>query len=78
MLDCPASIAACTNSRFFRLMNSARTNRASGGHDTTAIAKITVAILGVRMATSTTARKKLGMVWNSSIKPTMAWSTRPP
>ncbi|MNY68844.1 hypothetical protein D3C86_2066730 [compost metagenome] len=77
-LDWPASMAACTNSRFFRLMNSARTRRANGGQDTTAIAKITVAMLGVRMATSTTARKKLGMVWKSSMKPTMAWSTRPP
>ncbi|MNT75419.1 hypothetical protein D3C72_2143130 [compost metagenome] len=76
--DCPDSIAAWTNSRFFRLMNSARTSRASGGQDTTAMAKITVAMLGVRIATSTTARKKLGMVWNSSMNPTMAWSTRPP
>src|SRR5690606_13894581 len=69
--DWPLSIAASTNSRCFMLMNSARTRRASGGHETSAIARITVPILGVRMATSTTARKNPGMVWNSSINPTM-------
>ena len=36
----PITMAACTNSRERRLRNSPRTSRATGGHDTTAIASV--------------------------------------
>src|SRR5690606_581293 len=35
---CPITMAACTNSRCLSVMNSERTRRAAGGHDTSAMA----------------------------------------
>ena len=78
VLLCPVVMAACTNSRVRRLRNSARAKRASGGQLTMAMAATMVVRLGVKMATSTTASTKLGMVWNSSVKRMMASSTLPP
>ena len=43
-------------------MNSARTTRVTGGQDTTAMATTIDNRLGVKIATSTTARMKLGTV----------------
>src|SRR6478609_11430852 len=73
----PMTMAACTNSRCLSVMNSDRTSRAAGGHDTMAIAPMIEYTDGLRMATSTTAMASCGMVWKNSVKRISASSTRP-
>jgi hypothetical protein len=51
--------AASTNSRERKDITSPRNNRATGGHETTAMAATIEVIEGRRMATSTTANAKL-------------------
>ena len=52
--------------------------RASGGQLTIPMATTMEEMLGVKIATSTTSRMKLGMVWKNSVKRMMASSTTPP
>src|SRR5476649_2873638 len=73
----PSTSAACTNSRERSDRNSARMTRATGGHETMAIAATIEAMLGEKIATRTTASRKLGTVWKNSVK-RMASSTAPP
>ncbi|MOA52638.1 hypothetical protein D3C78_1759710 [compost metagenome] len=51
----PITTAACTNSRVFSVMNSARTRRATGGQETIAIAPTMEYREGLNIATSTMA-----------------------
>ena len=77
-VDWPASSAAATKSRWRRVRNSLRTSRATGGHDTMAMATTMDLTEGSKMATSTMASAKLGMAWNSSVKRISAASIQPP
>ena len=70
--------AAWTNSRDRSDMNSPRTSRATGGQDTTAIAEMIDSMLGWKIATSTTAIARVGMVWKNSVKRISRSSIRPP
>lgn len=77
-VDCPASSAACTKSRWRSVRNSLRTSRATGGHETIAMATTIDLIEGSKIATSTIASAKLGTAWNSSVKRISAASIQPP
>ena len=77
-VDWPASSAACTKSRWRRVRNSLRTSRATGGHDTMAMATTIEPTEGWKIATSTMASAKLGTAWNSSVKRISHSPTRPP
>ena len=57
---------------------SPRTSRATGGHDTTPIAITIEPSAGCRIATSTIASAKEGIVWKNSVKRISASSTKPP
>ncbi|MDT4819055.1 hypothetical protein FQZ97_521630 [compost metagenome] len=59
-------------------MNSARTSRAIGGQLTSATAVITEPKDGWKIATSTMANRKLGMVWKISVTRISSSSQRPP
>src|SRR5471032_668809 len=74
----PSTSAACTNSRERSDRNSARMTRATGGQETMAMAATIEAMLGEKIATRTTASRKLGTVWKNSVKRMMASSTAPP
>jgi hypothetical protein len=58
--------------------NSARARRATDGHETTAIATVMLRMVGEKMATSTTASTKDGMVRKNSVVRMMRSSMRPP
>ena len=70
----PRTSAACTNSRVRNDSTSARTTRATGGQETMAMAATIEPRLGEKIATSTTARTKLGTVWKNSVKRMIASS----
>src|SRR6185437_14621067 len=74
----PMPMHASTNSRLRIAMNSPRTSRDIGGHDTTAIAKITLFTDGASTATSRIAKMKNGMVWKISVQRMSASSTQRP
>ena len=74
----PSASQARTNSRWRRAMNSPRTSRATAGHETMAMAATMLRRLGWKMATSTTAKMKDGMVWKNSVSRISASSTQPP
>ena len=74
----PATIAACTNSRDLMVRTSPRTTRAIGGQLTVAMAMTTLVPEGARMATSTMAKMKDGMVWKNSLMRISTSSTKPP
>src|SRR5690606_12999666 len=74
----PMTMAACTNSRCLSVMNSERTRRAAGGHDTSAMAPMIEYTDGLSTATSTTAMASCGMVWKNSVNRISASSMRPP
>ena len=74
----PIASHACTNSRPRRLRNSPRVSRATGGHDTTPIASTIVVTDGVKIATSTIAKRNAGIVWNSSVTRMSTVSIQPP
>ena len=63
----PIEMQACTNSRLRNARNSPRTRRAIGGHDTIAMAMMTLPIDGLRIATTRMAKMKDGMVWKISV-----------
>jgi hypothetical protein len=77
-VDCPASSAACTKSRWRSVRNSLRTRRATGGHETMAMAATMELTDGVKIATSTMASAKLGTAWKISVKRMSAESIQPP
>ena len=58
----PDRLAASTNSRVLSDSTSPRTRRATGGHDTMEIAMMTKVRLGWKIAKSTIAKAKLGIV----------------
>ena len=74
----PATIAACTNSRALMVRTSPRTTRAIGGQLTVAMAMTRLAPEGARIATSTMAKMKEGMVWKNSVTRISTSSTMPP
>ena len=76
--DSPARCAAWTKSRWRSVRNSLRTSRATGGHETSAMAVTMDATEGWKIATSTMASAKLGMAWNSSVKRIRLLSIQPP
>ncbi|MNT38975.1 hypothetical protein D3C72_1751900 [compost metagenome] len=76
--DWPMTTAACTNSRSLRVMNSERTNLATGGQDTIAMAPTIEYSDGLKIATSTSAIASCGMVWKNSVPRIRQSSMRPP
>ena len=78
MFDSPANRAASTYSRFVTDITSARTRRATGGQDTMAMAMVIEVSVGSRIATSTMASAKLGMVWKNSVNRIAPSSTHLP
>lgn len=80
MRACPAPSvrAARTNSRSRSVMNSPRVRRAMPVQEVTPSANTMAESAGSRMATSTIASRKAGMVWNSSVTRISTASTRPP
>ena len=59
-------------------MNSPRVSRATEGHDTTAIAAVTLTTVGEKIATSTTASTNDGMVRKKSVMRISTLSIQPP
>src|SRR6202171_5326614 len=66
-VETPSTRAASTYSRWRIARNSPLTRRATGGQLTTEIAATIDPILGVKIAIRTTAKTKLGIVWNRSV-----------
>ena len=77
MSDMPSARQACTYSRSRCAMNSARARRAIGGHETTAIAAVMLMIEGRKIAISTTASTKDGIVRKKSVQRISTVSTAP-
>ena len=67
-----------TNSASRSFRNSARTRRATDGHEIAAMAKMMVATDGLTMTTMTIARRNGGMVWIASVMRISSSSTQPP
>src|SRR4051794_9179170 len=73
----PTTTQDCTNSRSRSDRNCPRTRRAMAGQLTALIASTMVMIEARNNATSTTASRKFGMVWNSSVTRISESSTQP-
>ena len=76
--DIPIARHACTYSRSRWARTSLRTSRATDGHETTAIAAVTVTSEGWKIATTTTASTNDGIVRKKSVTAISTLSTSPP
>ena len=74
----PSPTQAWTNSRSRIERNWPRTRRATAGHETTAMAMTVLRTDGLRMATSTMAKMKDGIVWKNSVTRIRRSSAEPP
>ncbi len=75
--DAPDAWAARTNSVSRREALSARTTRASRGHDVRPRSTTRRSVPGPNRAMATTARKKRGTTWTNSVRRMRALSTNP-